>query len=551
MALLLGAALAPGITFGEQLPHQILQGFGADDVGTSFTLLRAGSEPPPQHHRDAGDRGRISLVHNIRSRDQNNLLLFDDPAPVACRRVRGSLGLLTRPGGMGGAIALVPPVLLAEWRAEPPTIHWDEPNIPGVLSIAFDTHNPPTSNWFDKWGNYHQRPQQEVSLHWDGVERANTLSPVEFSEDRPMAVNFEVLAVTGGAEVTLHLNDVAVWDRLFLPHYEPAPLGVAIGACTGEFTSPFEVMGPMAFRFEDSLDSPKPPTRVSPFRRELIHSGNREPKTTAEFPADTGDVGRVVLTLKLECPDGGCDPWDKSAAIYLFDGEERYELLRFITPFGRAYTWKADVTDFLPLLSGERRVGLFVDTWMGESEDPAKQQGWLVSVDLDFHEGPAPRHPIAVQNLWEGFFQYGNPTGPMEENLQLKSVPVPEGATSARVRLMVTGHGMSPATNNAGEFMPADRTLRVNGTEWKHRLWNEDVYLNPCRPQGGTWKFDRAGWAPGSVVTPWMVELDAAMLESGTLELEYIPMPYTNHNYREGAAWHWFETQVVFYSDSD
>src|SRR3712207_7924990 len=53
-------------------------------------------------------------------------------------------------------------------------------------------------------------------------------------------------------------------------------------------------------------------------------------------------------------------------------------------------------------------------------------------------------------------------------------------------------------------FMPSKRTLTVTGNAtqktWDNILWKTDNYLNPCRPQGGTWKYDRAGWAPGDIV---------------------------------------------------
>ena len=38
-------------------------------------------------------------------------------------------------------------------------------------------------------------------------------------------------------------------------------------------------------------------------------------------------------------------------------------------------------------------------------------------------------------------------------------------------------------------------------------LWKTDVYLNPNRPQFGTWQYARAGWAPGDVVRPWWIDL--------------------------------------------
>jgi hypothetical protein len=112
------------------------------------------------------------------------------------------------------------------------------------------------------------------------------------------------------------------------------------------------------------------------------------------------------------------------------------------------------------------------------------------------------------------------------------------------VRAVVTGHGMTPNTNNAGEFMPAGRTVTVNGQAFGNLLWRADCYLNPCRPQGGTWKYDRAGWCPGALVRPWDIDL----ARSGeVLTLDYKPQPYTNENAGKGRASHLVEVQLIEY----
>ncbi len=81
-----------------------------------------------------------------------------------------------------------------------------------------------------------------------------------------------------------------------------------------------------------------------------------------------------------------------------------------------------------------------------------------------------------------------------------------------------------------------DRTLTINGTSSKNTLWKADNYLNPCRPQGGTWKYDRAGWAPGDVVKPWEVEAVIGVGEADRkLHIEYAVEPYENDN--RGKTW--------------
>ena len=79
-------------------------------------------------------------------------------------------------------------------------------------------------------------------------------------------------------------------------------------------------------------------------------------------------------------------------------------------------------------------------------------------------------------------------------------------------------------------------------------LWKTDVYLNPCRPQGGTWKFDRSGWAPGSKVEPWIVDVQREFVFGETITVEYVLDEYLNEG--RGETWaphHWTDAVIVFY----
>jgi hypothetical protein len=103
------------------------------------------------------------------------------------------------------------------------------------------------------------------------------------------------------------------------------------------------------------------------------------------------------------------------------------------------------------------------------------------------------------------------------------------------------------AHQNAAEFMPADRTVTVNGQVWTNTLWYSECYLNPCRPQGGTWKYERAGWAPGALVRPWDIDVTESLGPDGALRIEYDPMDYVNEARAERLADHWVEAQIIFY----
>ena len=145
----------------------------------------------------------------------------------------------------------------------------------------------------------------------------------------------------------------------------------------------------------------------------------------------------TTVTAKITLTSNG-DPWDKSGSCFVIPresainmlniakGEKKYptadttkyenlagivpgddykptvEIMRFMTPFGvghfsgqndslskkrmpvyidgwaREVVWKQDVTDLLPLFSGEVYIGVYIDTWT--------EKGYNLSLELDFTE---------------------------------------------------------------------------------------------------------------------------------------------------------------------
>lgn len=420
----------------------------------------------------------------------------------------------------------------------PPTIdRYEEPNIVRSIAFGFDTSNPPTTDPFDANGNIEGRPEREISIHVNGVELANRTA-IDFANDKDIPVSIEVKFVVGGAEVNCKLGETLVYDRYFLPGVEPiAPrllLGASVGSGAVALTQTDFVIGDAAQGFAQ-------PIRVVVFDKQLISSAtSREAKSLVEFAVVPKEIGRVIATLKLEAPKDGVDPWDRRGALYLVnENRQRFEIMRFMTPFARDGQWKIDVTDFLPLFVGQESFLCFIDTW---------RNGFLASVYLDFYPGKIEHRPISVVNLWQGEPIMGDTQMPIKNFFDQKTVLVPEGTKSARVRIMATGHGQEPNTSNAAEFMPIERTLTVNGQSFVNSLWKTDNYLNPLRPQKGTWKYDRAGWGPGSVVEPWLIDITNQTIGAHDLTLDYQLAPYTNEAKDAGnPPIHWIESQVIFY----
>lgn len=441
---------------------------------------------------------------------------------------------------------------------------WDEPNTDHSIAIGFDVHNPAPNKeadendrvmgWFDNFGNWYDRPQREVSVHANGRERINVLSDVEFRSGEWMDVTVQFRYILGGAHVLVLIDGQMVIDEDI---WNVRPM--RLHAMAGIEGDSIEIKD-LAIVRTSLLDAPMPePVRVDVFTEELLVNAARL-KSEIDFSEMPESVGRVIATLTLSEPEVGYDHWDKKGTIGItvpseIEGEagERFEVFRFITAFRRGWTWYMDVTDLLPLFEDQRAFDAHIGTYM---------KGWNVSFALDFYPGVADRQPIAVMNLWNGNADIGDPDKPVAEFYHDREITVPEGTTHARVRATVTGHGMFPNSKNAGEFMPIWRTLTISSVEpggdvlegdfitqsERNYLWKTDVYLNPCRPQGGTWKFDRSGWSPGSKVEPWIVDVQPEFVFGETITIEYQLDEYLNEG--RGETWaphHWTDAVVVFY----
>lgn len=445
---------------------------------------------------------------------------------------------------------------------------WDEPNSGHSIGIGLDVHNaiPDKSadendrvmGWFDADANWYERPQREVSVHANGRERINTMSAYEFRTGEWVDVDVSVRYILGGARVLVMLDghiviDQEIWGvRPMRMHAMVGVEGDAIG-----------VEG-LAITRSVAMEEPMPePVSLRVFDEALLQNAATL-RSAVDFSVTPDRVGRVIATLTLGEPEMGYDHWDKkgTVGIRVPTGEtdeegnpvtERFEVFRYITPYRRGWTWHMDVTDLMPLFEGTREMETHIGTYM---------KGWLVSFTLDFYPGDPAREPIAVMNLWNGDAEIGNPDKPVEGFYVPRELAVPEGASGALVRATVTGHGMHPNSRNAGEFMPIWRTLTISSGDpsgdvlggdsvsmsARDHLWKTDCYLNPCRPQGGTWKFDRSGWAPGDKVEPWVVDVQPEFILGETLRVEYQLDPYLNEG--RGETWaphHWTDAVVVFY----
>lgn len=220
---------------------------------------------------------------------------------------------------------------------------------------------------------------------------------------------------------------------------------------------------------------------------------------------------------------------------HVFEVIERFELGRFITPYGigldldeqgidggNGFTWVFDVSDYRPLLTGAKRI---------------TAGNWQELLDLKFVmiEGVPPRKVLQVENLWSGSFGLPN----IATTLAPKNFYINPNGKTFRIKTRTSGHGHSNSTNCA-EFCKKTHHLFVNGTDINWELWDE-CSTNPVYPQGGTWLFDRAGWCPGAFVNDYNHEITPYVTPGSQALIDYDVEPDVNGNYV-------LEVQLISYS---
>ncbi|MBU0690626.1 T9SS type A sorting domain-containing protein [bacterium] len=255
---------------------------------------------------------------------------------------------------------------------------------------------------------------------------------------------------------------------------------------------------------------------------------------TFTFPDGSTDYNQAIMTYRISCPPGGCDPWDRIANLYVVNTiddstEDVLEIARIITPYNivggggpGTCAWEFDMIDYLPILRGEVTLRSYIETYIGPP------QGWECTVTFYFIEGELPIKPYRVVNLWRaGYLPYGDPDRPPESVLGNYTVDIDDIAESATLRIVTTGHGQGN-TDNAAEFSRKDHGVVVGGAQiFEQELWRSDCAQNPCSPQGGTWQYNRAGWCPGQKVNPWDITT-IQLIPGAPLDIWYFLEAYEN-----------------------
>lgn len=255
---------------------------------------------------------------------------------------------------------------------------------------------------------------------------------------------------------------------------------------------------------------------------------------TTAFPA-SGEYRRIIMYYTLGCPSGGCSEWDYTTIIEvedpIDDSTSRWvELTRIITPYAGnkgnswEFVYEIDVTDYAPVLTGERRVRAQYRGW---------QDGFTVSIDFDFIEGTPPREVLDVTTLYDGTFKYGFSNNPIENYLVPTDITMHPELGGAKFRMVASGHSFG-GNENCAEFCQKWYQLNVNGNNAiQEDIWRDDCGSNPLEAQTGTWIYDRAGWCPGMETKRFDNNISAYVAAGQTAEFD---VNWESYNYNGGAG---------------
>jgi len=247
------------------------------------------------------------------------------------------------------------------------------------------------------------------------------------------------------------------------------------------------------------------------------------------FPDAKTDIRRITMTVTLGCPDSmPCAHWDYLDHIYVrHTGGNNcepgdYELGRMLTPYGSIfssnwqYSWTVDVTDFSMLLRGDVEID-----YVHSGYEPT-DVGWALTIRFDIITGTPVAEPVTITRLWQGDYPYGDPKESIENKLTPIEFKTRGRASTGRVRIQHTGHGMDEP-RGCSEFCSRYRDIKFNGRVVDRRnIWKK-CGDNPLYPQGGTWIYDRGYWCPGNLQPADIIDVK---LKPGNQTIDIDMEPY-------------------------
>ena len=190
----------------------------------------------------------------------------------------------------------------------------------------------------------------------------------------------------------------------------------------------------------------------------------------------------------------------------------KIEIMSFVTPYGinldlgiAGKAWYFDVSDYMPILEGNKRLTLERG---GQSQEE-------MDISFLFIVGTPPSDIKAIDQIWPVSMRSYTDIiantyfAPINYSLDTS-------ARTYKLRSMITGHGQQ------GEFIPRNHFININGgpIDFNYTVWKECAD-NPIYPQGGTWIYDRAGWCPGMATDLFEFDVTNLIGASNTVGIDY------------------------------
>ncbi|MEZ4910551.1 MAG: peptide-N-glycosidase F-related protein [Saprospiraceae bacterium] len=201
-----------------------------------------------------------------------------------------------------------------------------------------------------------------------------------------------------------------------------------------------------------------------------------------------------------------------SELSYFVFSPSKFEIMSFVTPYGIGLdlgadgkTWLFDLTDFGPILKGNKRLVM----------DKGGEYQEEMNLRFAFIKGTPSRNVKDIHQVWPvNSYNYSDILN--NRQLEPREITVENDVQNAKVRVVTTGHGQE------GEFIPRSHSININGgtSEFVWSLWKECAD-NPIYPQGGTWVYDRAGWCPGAPSDLREFEISSLVGNKSTFSIDY------------------------------
>ena len=272
---------------------------------------------------------------------------------------------------------------------------------------------------------------------------------------------------------------------------------------------------------------------------EYTVTGNTIQATSANYPSRVGhsyvyDVNGNAIDSTFYNSTQSQINNDLTYFYEPFEVVDRYEIGRFITPYGigltlgpQGFTWMYDVTDYAHLLVDS------VDISSGNQQE-------LLDLKFVMISGTPPAEVVSFDRPWGPSASVRYSALDDDSRMEPVEVTVHPDAVRQKVVTRLTGHGHNSNTGNyphCCEWKDNTHYLYVDGSksaEW-HIWQTHDCALNPVYPQGGTWPGAREGWCPGDVVKDNMFDITEDVSGS-SYELDYriTPVPSSNQGMGNG-----------------